>query len=127
MNFCLGLGKQILMFSLFWMVMHVLHILSHMFQNLRKVCQIYSMMHVKRQKKGNLSLKQQVRQIGNKFLTRVEICAQEAAYLLLQMPLRSSSRTVVFINTSEPAKRTFLLKSFEALQELPEGSNRQLD
>lgn len=73
-------------------------------------------------KKGNLSLKQQVRQIGNKFLTHVEICAQEAAYLLLQMPLRSSSRTVVFINTSEPAKRTFLLKSFEALQELPEGS-----
>lgn len=30
-------------------------------------------------RKGNLSLKQQVRQIGNKFLTHVEICAQEAA------------------------------------------------
>lgn len=73
-------------------------------------------------RKGNLSLKQQVRQIGNKFLTHVEICAQEAAYLLLQMPLRSSSRSVIFINTSESANRTFLLKSFEALQELPEGS-----
>lgn len=55
-------------------------------------------------------------------LLHVEICAQEAAYLLLQMPLRSSSRSVIFINTSESANRTFLLKSFEALQELPEGS-----
>lgn len=47
-------------------------------------------------RKGNLSLKQQVRQIWNKFLTHVEICAQEAAYLLLQMPLRSSSRSFFF-------------------------------
>lgn len=40
---------------------------------------------------GNMSLKQ-VRQIGNKFLPHVEICAQKAAYLILQMPLRNSSR-----------------------------------
>lgn len=59
---------------------------------------------------GNMSLRQQVRQIGNKFLTHVEICAQEAAYVVLQMPLLSNSRTVVFINTNEPRKRTFLLK-----------------
>lgn len=78
-------------------------------------------------RKGNLSLKQQVGQIGNKFLTHVEICAQEAAYLLLQMPLRSSNRTVVFINTSEPAKRTFLLKSFEALQELQNKGSTDIE
>lgn len=65
----------------------------------------------------NMSLRQQARQIGN-----VEICAQEAAYLVLQMPLRSSSRTVVFINTNEPRKRTFLLKPVETLQDLPENS-----
>ena len=62
-------------------------------------------------RKGNLNLKQQVRQIGNKFLTHVEICAQEAAYLILQMPMRSSSRSVIFINTSEPSKRTFFIKT----------------
>lgn len=73
-------------------------------------------------RKGNLSLKQQIRQIGNKFLTHVEICAQEAAYLLLQMPLRSSSRNVVFINTCDPENRTFLLKSLEVLQDMPENS-----
>ncbi|XP_061196745.1 uncharacterized protein LOC133205019 [Saccostrea echinata] len=73
-------------------------------------------------RKGNLSLKQQVRQIGNKFLTHVEISAQEAAYLLLQIPLRLSSRTVVFINTNELENRTFLLKPLEVLQELPDNS-----
>lgn len=71
---------------------------------------------------GNMSLRQQVRQIGNKFLTHVEMCAQEAAYLVLQMPLRSSSRTVVFINTNEPRKITFLFKQVETLQDLPENS-----
>lgn len=71
---------------------------------------------------GNMSLKQQVRQIGNKFLTHVEICAQEAAYLILQMPLRNSSRSVVFVNTNEPGQRTFLLKPMESLQELPDSS-----
>lgn len=54
-----------------------------------------------------MSLKQQVRQIGNKFLTRVEMCAQEAAYLILQMTLRNSSKSVVFVNINEPGRRTF--------------------
>lgn len=62
---------------------------------------------------GNMSLQQQVRQIGHRFLTHFQFCAQEPAYLVLQMPLRSSSRTVVLINTNEPRKRTFLLKQVE--------------
>ena len=33
------------------------------------------------------------------------------------MPMRSSIRSVVFINTSEPSKRTFLLKPVEVLQD----------
>ena len=40
---------------------------------------------------GNNTLKQQVRLIGNKFL---EISAQEAVYLLLQLPLKRSSRQI---------------------------------
>lgn len=79
-------------------------------------------------RKGNFTLKQQVRQIGNKFLTHVEISAQEAAYILLQMPMRSSSRSVVFINTSEQGKRTFLLKPVEILQDMPgESTNIESD
>ena len=73
---------------------------------------------------GNKDLRQQVRHIGNKFLTHVELCAQEAAYLVLQLPLRRSSRRFVFINTSEPTKRTFLLKPLEVLEDMPRASTQ---
>ena len=45
-------------------------------------------------------LPRQVRQIGNAFINHVEISAQEAIYFVLQMHLRQSSRTVLFVNTS---------------------------
>lgn len=48
-------------------------------------------------KNGNASIKQQVRDIGNKFLNSVEISAQEAVYLVLQIPMKKSSRQVIFI------------------------------
>jgi len=60
---------------------------------------------------GNNTLKQQVRLIGNRFLNNVEISAQEAVYLLLQLPLKRSSRQIVFVNTNPPDERVYLLKS----------------
>ena len=74
-------------------------------------------------KSGNKDLINQVRHIGNKFLNAVEISAQEAVYLTLQMPLRRSSRQVQFINTTVPDERTFLLKTHDQLQDLPDNSN----
>jgi len=65
----------------------------------------------KEAKQGNMNLKQQVRHIGNKFLNNVEMSAQEAVYLLLQLPFRRSSLKVVSINTSPPEDRVYLLKS----------------
>ncbi len=60
-------------------------------------------------RKGNSSIKQQVRDIGNKFLNNVEISAQEAVYIVLQLPMRKSSRQVIFnINTSPPEDRVQL-------------------
>lgn len=76
----------------------------------------------KEARQGNKTLKQQVRHIGNKFLTHVEISAQEAAYLILQLPLRVSSRAFAFINTSPNEKRTFLLKPLDVLAEMAENS-----
>ena len=64
-------------------------------------------------RRGNSSIKQQVRDIRNKSLNKVEISAQEAVYILLQLPMRKSSRQVVFINTSpleDRAIRVQLLK-----------------
>lgn len=77
----------------------------------------------KEAKSGNKDLVNQVRHIGNKFLNAVEISAQEAVYLVLQMALRHSSRQVQFINTSIPDDRAFLLKPIEKLRDMPDNSD----
>ena len=81
---------------------------------LRKACE--------EAKEGNKNIVNKVRHIGNKFLNAVEISAQEAVYLVLQMPLRRSSREFQFINTSDPDEGTFLLKSMDKIKELPDNS-----
>ena len=73
-------------------------------------------------KSGNSSVKQQVRDIGNKFLNAVEISAQEAVYLALQLPMRRSSREVVFIPSSPPDERIQLLKSLDEIKEMEDES-----
>jgi hypothetical protein len=73
-------------------------------------------------KDGNSSIKQQVRDIGNKFLNSVEISAQEAVYVVLQLPMRKSSRSVVFINTSPPAERVELLKPLSEIEKMSDES-----
>ena len=69
-------------------------------------------------KEGNSNIKQQVRDIGNKFLNSVEISAQEAVYIILQLPMRKSSREVIFVNTSPPGDRVELLKPMDEIQEM---------
>ena len=57
------------------------------------------------------------------FLTiYVEVSAQEALYLDLQIPLTKCTRDIVFINTSTAAERVFLLKPKSVLDELPTES-----
>jgi len=41
----------------------------------------------------------------------MEVCAQEAVYLLLQLPLKRCSRQVTFLNINEPDERVYMLKS----------------
>lgn len=53
---------------------------------------------------------------GNKFLYSVEVCAQEAAYLMLQLHMFKRSREVAFINTGPERERTTLLKKKEDLE-----------
>ena len=73
-------------------------------------------------RKGNFDIKKQVRHIGNVFSNCVEVSAQEAVYLALQIPLTKATRDIVFINTSIPEERIFLLKSKTVLDELPAES-----
>ncbi|XP_028405756.1 uncharacterized protein LOC114528326 [Dendronephthya gigantea] len=80
---------------------------------LRKACE--------EAKEGNKNIVNKVRHIGNKFLNAVEISAEEALYLVMQIPLRRSSQEFQFINTSDPDERTFLLKSMDKIKELPDN------
>ena len=79
-------------------------------------------MPAKKPKKGNKSLKESVRHIGNKFLNAVEVSAQEAAYLVLQLNMSLKSRSCEFLPTAPLSERTFLLKSRKDLEALPEDS-----
>ncbi|XP_060603886.1 uncharacterized protein LOC132756767 [Ruditapes philippinarum] len=67
-------------------------------------------------------IRQRVRRIGNQFLSSVEIGAQEAVYLVLQMPLRRCTRNVIYVDTKQPDERTSLIKSQNNLKDLPLSS-----
>ena len=50
----------------------------------------------KEARKRNFDLKKQVRYIGNVLSNCVEVSAQEAVYLVLQIPLKKCTRDIVF-------------------------------
>ena len=50
--------------------------------------------------------------MGNVFLNGVET-SQEAAFLLLLLPVIYMTRETTFINTSPPHERTFLVKKMD--------------
>ena len=76
----------------------------------------------KEARKGNKSLKESVRHIGNKFLNAVEVSAQEAVYLILQLNMSAKSRKCKFLATAPQSERTFLLKGKKELEALPDDS-----
>ena len=51
---------------------------------------------------GNSTIKQQVREIGGEFFISVKITAQEAVCIVLQLPMRKSSKKMIFIPTAPP-------------------------
>lgn len=61
-------------------------------------------------KRGDKDIVQVLRHMGNAFINAHEISAQEAVYLTLGLKLRDSSRSSIFIPSSSPSDRTFLVK-----------------
>ena len=76
----------------------------------------------KEARQGNKTVKESVRHIGNKFLNAVEVSAQEAAYLILQLNMSTKSRKCEFVSTNPQSERTFLLKARKELEALPSNS-----
>ena len=80
----------------------------------------------KEAKKGNMDLKQSVQHIGNVFLNAVETGKKEAAFMLLQLNMTYMSWEGIFLNTSPPDKRTFLIKDKRTLESMdPESTEIQ--
>ena len=98
------------------------YILSYISKGQRGMSKLLEQANKEAQMSFGENIQRQVRHIGNKFLNAVEISAQEAVYLVMQMPLKRSSRAVQFINTAHPSERCFLLKSMEKLHDLPDNS-----
>ena len=75
-------------------------------------------------RQGNMDIKASFRHLGNAILNDVETSAQEAACLVLQLPITRMSREVVFFIHLLQMKETFLLKDFKILQEMdPESED----
>ena len=68
-------------------------------------------------------IKTQLRRLGSVFMNHRELSAQKAVYRMLSIPLKSLSRTLVFVNTDPKDKRTCLLKSKHELEKLKDDSD----
>ena len=99
------------------MCMHVLCIVSYISKAQKGMSELLRQASAEA-RKGNSNIKQQVRDIGNKFLNSVEISAQEAVYIVLQLPMKKSSHQVIFINTAPPNERVQLLKPINDILEM---------
>ena len=73
-------------------------------------------------KKKNSCLRDQLFNICREFQGASEISSQEVGYNLMQMPLVSSSRTKIRINTYKREERVKMLKSSKMLLNLPPES-----
>ena len=97
------------------------YVVSYMSKSAKGMSQIMAR-STQEAREGNFDLKNSVRHVGNKFLNACEVSAQEAAYLVLQLPITKASREVVFINTSPTEERTHILKDQASLENMSPDS-----
>ena len=65
----------------------------------------------KEAREGNMTLKESVQHVGNKFLNSVEMLEQECCWDLLELPMTQSSVKVEFTTTCPPDDRVFIAKN----------------
>ena len=72
--------------------------------------------------KSKINAIEMIRTLGNTLLNLQQMSAQQAVHIALSMPLNSSSRKCVFINTSPSDERAFTLKPNFLLKQEPDNS-----
>ena len=67
-------------------------------------------------------IRTRMKKVGATFINKREVSAQEAAFRLIPLQLKKSSRAVVFVNTTPPKNRIGMLKSKSELSKLQDDS-----
>ena len=67
---------------------------------------------------ADMDLRSQLKKVGSKFLSSREVSAQEAAYRILSMPLKRSTRQVLYVPTELSEERVRMLKPMDIIQHL---------
>lgn len=65
-----------------------------------------------------LDLQSLLRNVGNAFVNAQELCAQEAVYLTIGLPVKVATRSTIYVSTMPMAERQVALKSLPELREL---------
>ena len=100
---------------------------SHM--NLQFVTGVYAMLMSELMKKASKEvygkdIKGKMLCIGNTFLTKCEVSTYEAIKRVLSLPLRHSSKDVLYVPTGLKTNRTRMLKSLAILEKMrPDDTN----
>lgn len=67
---------------------------------------------------ADMDLRSQLKKVGSKFLSSREVSAQEAAYRILSLPLKRSTRQVLYVPTELSEERVRMLKPMDIIQHL---------
>jgi hypothetical protein len=71
----------------------------------------------KEHERSHIDVMQMICTLGNTLLNLEQMSSQQEIHIALSLPLNSSSRKCVFINTSPPEKCTFFLKPLSLLEQ----------
>ena len=63
---------------------------------------------------------QKIHKLGNTLLNMQQMSSRQAVHIVLSLPLHSSSRKTIFINTSPDDKKTVVLKRPSLLEKEPD-------
>ena len=74
------------------------------------------------ERQENLTVRQKLQRLANKFVNCQEVSAQEAVYTLLAMPVCQSSRDTIYVNTFPSKDRSKVIKDLANLQQLSSDS-----
>ena len=97
----------------------IMYIVSYITKDERELSDL--LRHTSKQA-NDQNIRQQLRTLGNVFLNHREITAQEAIYRALPIPLRRTSRTIVYVPTDFPEDRVKLMKPLYVIENLDDDS-----